>query len=216
MNLYRTHSLSIEENYFFHIEGVELSKETRESLVEQAKEELLPNFDKMEDPLMREIYKLDAPDCRDLDEIHVSINNFESHVVNEGLKFSWNGHTPEAKEIVSLLHPEAVPYLHYMMLQSCKPYGFASPHVDSMYRDRRNTVIFLPLTPYDKEEFATLNYFLPGGKVLDVGFSPCYAASTNRIHGYENNHHFRAVVQIAFGAELKTIYNLHQQGKLIA
>ena len=205
-------TLSREKGYFFHVDGIELPVDLRNTLIEQSKESHLPRLEDLARPEVALSFNQ-----RDIGEVHETMHNVSTSVANDGIEYTWNGHQPEMNALYDLIHPEARRHLGYIILQNCQPYGFMSPHKDwETYGERRKAVMFLPLTPYNAEDWAPLKFYPAGGGELNVGFSHCYVADTQMVHGYENNEHYRAVAAIAFVCDVETLYTLHEQGKLIA
>ena len=199
--------------YYFHVEGVELSEELREVLVEQSKQKTLPRWDNIHD---KEI--VSRFDVRDLPEIYNTIDKVTTHPAFDGCSYVWNAHKPEMKILWEILHPEAHKKVAYIILQGTQPNGFMSPHRDwETMQERRKAVMFLPLTPYSPEKWEPLTFYEDNGHTerVKVEFSPCYVADTRKIHGFENNDNYRAVAAIAFSCGVETLYKLHSKGMLI-
>lgn len=204
--------ISHEFGYFFHVDNTELPTNLRKVLIEQSKEPNLPKLEGLANPEVAMSFK-----ARSIEEVHSTMSRVSTSVANDGILYTWNGHKPEMKLLWDIIHPEARNYLGYIILQSCQPYGFMSPHKDwETFGERRKAVMFFPLTPYNEKDWAPLQFYTPEGKTLSVGYSPCYVADTQMVHGYENNENYRAVAAIAFVCDVETLYNLHLQGKLIA
>lgn len=203
-------------DYFFHVEGVTLPEDLRDTLIEQSKiENVSPD---MSDAINPEIvFRFDK--TRSIEDVLYTINKIDSCPAMEGTSYVANFHTPELKTLWDMIHPEAQEHIAYIILQGSQPYGFMCPHKDwEHFKEIRKAVMFLPLTPYDADEWAPLEYYNEAGhtKVAEVEWSPCYVADTQKVHGYENNGNYRASAAIAFDCGEATIYTLHQQGKLMA
>jgi len=203
-------------DYFFHVEGVTLPEELRETLIEQSKAKTsLFHSSQAANPEI--IYRFDI--SRSVRDVMYTINKIDSCPAVEGTSYVPNWNTPELKILWDMIHPEAQQYIAYIILQGSQPYGFMSPHKDwEHFREYRKAVMFLPLTPYDAEEWAPLTYYNEAGhtKVAEVEWSPCYVADSQKVHGYENNNNYRASAAIAFTCGEATIHTLYEQGKLMA
>jgi len=183
-------------------------------LVEQSKQDVLPSNDVANPEITGRFDR-----NRSLEEVYYTINKVCTHPAFDGCAYVSNWYSPELKTLWELIHPEAQKHIAYIILQRSMPHGFMSPHKDwEHFREKRKAVMFLPLTPYSAEEWAPLTFYKEDGntKVAEVEFSPCYVADTQRVHGYENNHNYRASVAIAFDCGEETLYTLYEQGKLIA
>lgn len=210
-NLY--HTPAREEGYFFHVDGTELPAELREVLIKQSKLDTAPSWEG-DDPT-RDV--IEQWQTRDLDHVNSVRHIIRTTPANEGIDLIWNGQEPEIRTLYNLIHPEAKKHLSYIILSRCAPNGFMSPHIDyQIYNEPRKAVMFLPLTPYSGEDWAPLTFYPPEGGTLSVGWSPCYVADTERVHGIENNDKYRASVSIAFACGVETLYTLYTKGMLMS
>lgn len=200
---------------FFHIEGLSLTPEVRQKLIERA--------------MLKETAPEMPESLRMVEQTTETSKFVSSHPANEGIRYNWvgmqdvfgNGETPELDPIIQgiheLWHQETKNRVLYYIVSSTEPYGGMSPHIDrKTFGKNRSAVIFFPLTPYSKEEWSPLRFYKPDGKTADVDFSPCYAADTESVHGIDNNEHPRFCLQVAFSVTVDVLYTLHQQGKLVA
>lgn len=204
---------SREEGYFFHVEGVELPDELREVLIAQSKLDTKPTWSG-DDPT-RDV--IEQWNTRELCHVLSILDRARDCPSNEGTDLIWNGQEPEMRTLWDMLHPEAKKHVTYIILSRCDANGWMSPHIDKLiYKEPRRAVMFMPLTPYSSSEWAPLTFYPPEGGTLEVGFSPCYVAETNRVHGFDNNDNYRATVAVAFSCELETLYTLYTKGMLMA
>ena len=207
------HTPSREEGYFFHVDGIELPAELREVLIKQSKLDTAPTW--WGGMPTRDI--IEQWQTRDLDHVNNVRNIIRTTPANEGIDLIWNGEEPEIRTLYNLIHPEAKKHLTYIILARCAADGFMSPHIDKyQYNEPRKAVMFLPLTPYSGHDWAPLTFYPPEGGTLSVGWSPCYVADTERVHGFENNNNYRASVSIAFACDVETLYTLYAKGMLMA
>lgn len=124
-----------------------------------------------------------------------------------------------SKEILKYFSNEITEQHTHISSLIMEPHGWFKPHIDTQdYKENRNTIIFFPLKPYEKDNWAPLVIYPDGdenGETLEVEFNTCYATNVNVLHSVENNDCLRINIQLSLPMLWEDFMDLHEAGKVL-